>query len=1286
MGAITQFPEFVPNQVLTNTQLNQLREHLDQQDRATRVRLVGTGIVCGLSWTIGADQKQIVISSGYGVTSDGFLIELPDSTFTGVHPYSDPDVDEQKKPRYPLWSTPQITVEELIEQSVMQDPKKRPKDAQALPGGPLGDWVLLLYLEREEVNLKSCLVTDCDNKGLNIRLNVRVLRVEVRDLAQVPPCAPARDMLYVPRLHTKKALSSISTAAQLYDAYAAIAREAAIELEKGLTGALQTFDGLLNLEQMYGARIAQIAQKLAPLGQSAAPVAQYHYDAVKDLARAHNEFLSAACELVQKCGQGLSYPRHLMAGALDGTTPRFRHEFAPAAAKNVMHGELERVRKLFERIVVMAESLDFTSPGKILGTPSHLEGNALGSRAMPFYYKPAALKDLWQPKLCCTTESLWQYGSQEPAANLSHRYADATFVRIEGHLGVQCQTALDQVRALRQENNAEFEVMLANFQDPDPDQKARMDQILSIETKRHDRAEALGNVIWDAIGKNTPLANVPEIAGLADQIRKFERDLLLSGANWAQVRCARRLHCDAGALQEDYVELRASLICELHQLLGHVSKLRDQALALGFDDAARTRALSLSPYILEATSERITAAAQARRKVEPKPGELISTIDKQLARAQTEPEILVCLALWAASMTAGDNAQAFIDGYLPKRLCEAEWWLTLGRYKELVSDLSRLLLLASLCEFVFSEEDAAVLPDSPAPGGFEWKHIIAALMRAVADCFPGRLASIGAQYETLRRNDLTLFTRLAAAVGGLEHTAGVEKGGTFVLVCDRDVNSGAQTVVADLSLVGRPACCCALDPNAVCLPPVALADYRVVVLREDAKGGYSPVDIELDVLANDYDPNRAQPTDEDEVPKDRGIKLTDLPKKSDLGAALAYKDGLVTYQLKNPQPGRIDRFIYRIAAESKSCPGTDSAEVLIAFVPEVREEPGAIAGVVTRNGKAFQGAKVILSSVGGQATTPSVTNGKFAFDDLKAGAYLLQAQAGQSWSQTETRMLAAGQSVEDVVLKVVQGDLKGTIGTITRAASAFNSYPVKGATVTVGNQSALTQADGTAKFTNLDFGDYTLLARAPGFRAASATAQIGEAMPNGVANFSLEPTKPLMPILAALIEAVTTGLNVSPEEAEKRLRETHGDRYIVRLVGLTDALASLEANDSAIVKATTSFVVRCYAEPSRTEDAAMQELDALVGAVLNSFSSASGERKQALGDTLGAAAMAMLDSLTLTLPDTLSVGGRKIVDRLLATLPKAGIEVAAFRTAWAGERLGVDLRLRVPKMIVELLR
>ena len=45
----TSYPVFESGQVLTSRHLNDLVEYLDEQDRLTRNKLVGIGIVCGCS-------------------------------------------------------------------------------------------------------------------------------------------------------------------------------------------------------------------------------------------------------------------------------------------------------------------------------------------------------------------------------------------------------------------------------------------------------------------------------------------------------------------------------------------------------------------------------------------------------------------------------------------------------------------------------------------------------------------------------------------------------------------------------------------------------------------------------------------------------------------------------------------------------------------------------------------------------------------------------------------------------------------------------------------------------------------------------------------------------------------------------------------------------------------------------------------------------------------------------------------------------------------------------------
>src|SRR5690349_23759500 len=79
---------FEPDQVLTNDHLNNLFDYLDEQERLTRNKLIGIGIVCGLE--IDFRQTDIVISKGCGVTSKGYLIVLDETVCTQYISYTLP--------------------------------------------------------------------------------------------------------------------------------------------------------------------------------------------------------------------------------------------------------------------------------------------------------------------------------------------------------------------------------------------------------------------------------------------------------------------------------------------------------------------------------------------------------------------------------------------------------------------------------------------------------------------------------------------------------------------------------------------------------------------------------------------------------------------------------------------------------------------------------------------------------------------------------------------------------------------------------------------------------------------------------------------------------------------------------------------------------------------------------------------------------------------------------------------------------------------------------------------
>src|SRR5688572_13811608 len=85
----TVFPEFVPDQLLTSSDLNELFAYLDEQGRMTRTNLIGIGIVCGLEVKVNAAQTEVTITKGCGVTSEGYLITMPfpHLTFTEYNTY-----------------------------------------------------------------------------------------------------------------------------------------------------------------------------------------------------------------------------------------------------------------------------------------------------------------------------------------------------------------------------------------------------------------------------------------------------------------------------------------------------------------------------------------------------------------------------------------------------------------------------------------------------------------------------------------------------------------------------------------------------------------------------------------------------------------------------------------------------------------------------------------------------------------------------------------------------------------------------------------------------------------------------------------------------------------------------------------------------------------------------------------------------------------------------------------------------------------------------------------------
>lgn len=446
------YPDFVPNQILTNNQLNQLRKYLDHQNRLGRVRLTGTGIVCGLNVNVAKVNTReasinITTSGGFGVSSEGYFLELENSTaLTHWREYTDPNRQKDGAIIYQKWQQKGSAKKHINILELSTDVA----GAKAITPQLLQDRVLVLYLEQKNEQLDSCLVTDCDSKGVNVRFTARILLVKKQDLQ--PPlesCESKKNQLIrIPRLHTVLPLTKIQKSSQINEAYNGIVQRSLKGVFEKIKYAHDKYATFLNLDE---GRLKSLENLNILLEESS----QYSWDILNDIADAYNEFIIHACELLTPCLLQQDFPRHLMLGAFDGEVG-YRNIFTPSRVRNVEHSTVERAQALFLRILILAESIDLAQRKRISITPSHTRLYPLGKRALPFYYS-AKIEAFWQPQMCCTMNEVWSYHFQQNLSKFD--YESASFLRIEGHIGKTCDEVIDEIKNLQHSLNLEFNLL-----------------------------------------------------------------------------------------------------------------------------------------------------------------------------------------------------------------------------------------------------------------------------------------------------------------------------------------------------------------------------------------------------------------------------------------------------------------------------------------------------------------------------------------------------------------------------------------------------------------------------------------------------------------------------------------------------------------------------------------------------------------------------------------------------------------------------------------------------------
>ena len=519
---IKNHPVFEDNQVLTSSQLNQMHAYLDQQTRLTRVSLIGLGVVCGMDLVCNAEQSELTITKGVGVTSEGYLITIGECKTTQYRTYTKPNSVSYPPFEDPVTQLQDVELHELLTDDADIDPEDE-STVSDLNADFLSDKIVLLLLECYDKDLKSCLGKSCDELGIDRIMTLRKLVIKetvyneiVKDrvfggLAET--AYPDKSDLPVIQVR-RPMLQPNSPATNFYLGMAAeylnVITDVWEPLNKAMVESYRVYQPVLKnlyddenpfeIDIMRSIR-EQLKKYLESYSDFSEPVygIQYIYDFVKDLVLAYEEFRLTAFDLSGACCPDMRpFPKHLLLGMACAEAGglcaelQYRNEFIASSAFSDQRFLTEKVQMLHKRLVLLWESLDLErlkneTDLDIKITPSCEKKSSLSERAIPFYYDSkkqsdvadlGTLEDNWNfdlqrqcrggelPKQLSYDNHQLDIEPYDPVMSpLAYDLDPYNFLRIEGHISKHVDEVEAQLVEMKIRYNLSFDIKKVYFGD-----------------------------------------------------------------------------------------------------------------------------------------------------------------------------------------------------------------------------------------------------------------------------------------------------------------------------------------------------------------------------------------------------------------------------------------------------------------------------------------------------------------------------------------------------------------------------------------------------------------------------------------------------------------------------------------------------------------------------------------------------------------------------------------------------------------------------------------------------
>ncbi|WP_186757806.1 PKD domain-containing protein [Echinicola salinicaeni] len=807
----TQYHTYKVDQVLTHTQLNESISFFEDQDRLTRVFLNGVGIVCGFK--VSRPTSRIVqVTQGIGVTTDGDLLKLlqeyDDPAISGYKMVDDHvnythfRVFEDKNSHYEKFKQGEakINLWKLV------PPEQVTETDQALSSMEnMADKIALLYLETYPLEADMCSGINCDNQGVEQVARLHVLLTDeegAKHLMDNDGVYQRLDIksLYRSLKHIKLKRVLLSQAntkdlQKLEDSYYKAIMATDIE---GLNDGLSALSNFLGLPSNISQKLKLFLTKPNP---SYVNNFQYQYDWLRDIINTYHEIVEILYTLNATCLPDIdAFPKHLMLGKVISKENNndFRHGFY----KSPITGDTSvtsRLNSLLERMKLMLFTFQ-TPKVDISITPSVFKGN-LGEKAIPFYYKNSNnLIDHWNfdKTKRGRTDEIPRFKravdpqTNEPIEPLEYDTNEVDFYRIEGHQGKSYDQALIKIMDKVKEYNLDFDVKALSINQV-------LDSIKMEDYKCHFEDLMLLMEAWN-----------DEISCITGKISQFFSSLDI-----------KKLMEASSVESAETIAPKVEMAEPLYKAYEPKSvTIEDVAILINNGKISLAEAQRLYPYLFEATKDYKT---ESRSSIQESISKNISSDSESLGivfdstiKKEDNPyysynDIKVAAEKEAVNYIkdieiSEDYKMAFIDkpieiiaasydisNYIPERLFELDDFY-IDQYEASIESLCKKLV-----EFSKSLEKLDI------SDRLKSYYQSQALFYSSICCAANKLKILQAEIDSRKQTILEglQLSNFFEHHPGLDHQAGVTKGGTFVMVYYSREPRKVEKAISGLSIMEK---------------------------------------------------------------------------------------------------------------------------------------------------------------------------------------------------------------------------------------------------------------------------------------------------------------------------------------------------------------------------------------------------------------------------------------------------------------------------------------------------